>query len=343
MMQMIRFLTLLLLPLAISSNNLVAQDCNLSIATGGTGLLFFVDDMYEEVINQSDKSQSTSKKVDVQVKNSGTGRCQFFLTIDPKAAGTQQLSFKKDGRNDPKTNILFSVKDAAGKKILGGVEGTNRTRASTSADVISGVVGPNETVTIPLMIMFDELDFRPAGGYRTAFECALYEGEFEPQRTKSIVTKNFGGFLNINDVMRISLTALNQPAVVGGPAMPDFTVDFGELENNKQGQMTLHINTNNGYSINFTSENNGMLVNKEKTDQKIAYSMSVNGTPISFAVPGAAGESTFKEHLSVEKETIIQYGDPASAHTITFVIGDVKGKLAGGYEDVITVTVRSRR
>jgi hypothetical protein len=350
MKQMSRFLWLLLVLFGLTSHAAHAADCVLSIDPS-SGSEFDLSEAYVNSLNQSNATAGASQKKDIKINNAGEKSCQFFLTITPQDLD-KKLSLKAENENNvSKKDIEYSIKYNE-REILGGVEGSDQPTATTHTQVISGTVDPGDQQTIPLEMTLKTNDFMASGTYSTQFECKLYEGEFASP--KKLESKVYDGTLTIADVMRISLTAQNEPANnVGEATRPEFEVDLGDLNRGQEGKMALHIKTNNGYKVTFASENGGKLVNKAITDQtidramkEIDYTMKVNNEQISFAVPDPAGQDAENVHLSQSAGTVISFGEDNSKHTISFKVtnpDDAKKKLAGDYEDVVTVTAKTQR
>jgi hypothetical protein len=345
---MLRIRTFLIVLLGLASSLACAEDCALSIDPSSS-LEFNLNQAYLDALAQSNGTATAKSEKTLTIKNEGTTRCSFFLTIKP-TDDDQKLSLKvqvSTASTVKQQNIDYSITHE-NNEILGGVEASDGVKATGADQVISGSVEPNSSARIPLVMALKTNDFSPSGQYSSGFDCTLYEGEFRLDGALNKGRLQGVGKLEINDVMKISLTDLNADASTGGVLNPEHTVDLGELKEDYERAMTLHIHTNNGYKVNFASENMGKLVHTDsaKSNQNIDYTMKVNGGVVTFPGSGSASQDPNQVHLAKDSGTVIKYGDDASKHTLSFKVSDPKAledKLAGEYKDVITVTVQSQR
>ncbi len=108
------------------------------------------------------------------------------------------------------------------------------------------------------------------------------------------------------------------------------TLDFGILEQGEQRGFDLIAVSNAGYSISFSSMNNGKLVRLGNNSQTIAYTVKVNGITKGLT-------SSASSPVEVASGSGLTTTSGAVNH-VDIEIGSVSGKQAGNYRDYITVT-----
>ncbi len=104
-------------------------------------------------------------------------------------------------------------------------------------------------------------------------------------------------------------------------------LDFGILQTGQQQQFDLRIQANTGYSIRFSSLNNGAMANLAGNGN-INYQVTVDGANKDLSASSSVG---------VEVVSGASTGWDNVPHQIAVTIGDVSGKPAGSYSDAITV------
>jgi spore coat protein U-like protein len=164
----------------------------------------------------------------------------------------------------------------------------------------------------------------PKGNYTD-----LITATARPDRNNVVSTnRNFQVSLNIPAEIDISL--VNSGGVFD-PTKTSFTMDFNVISVGDTREVDLKVKSNAGYSLSLSSQHGGSI--KHQTgNYTIPYQMKVNGGIRQFSGPGVP--------LVIGTGT---GNTPASGvnFSISMEIGDPSNKLAGPYEDVITVTATS--
>ncbi|MCR9203641.1 MAG: spore coat U domain-containing protein [Halobacteriovoraceae bacterium] len=142
------------------------------------------------------------------------------------------------------------------------------------------------------------------------------------------VTRNFQVSLNLPPEIDISLVS---PGGVFDPSQTNYSMNFNVISQGDSRQVDLKVKSNAGYSLSLSSQNGGALKHLGE-NYTIPYQLKVNGTTKSFSGPGTP--------------MVIGTGTgntPAQGvnFALSVEVGDPSNKLAGNYEDVITVTATS--
>lgn len=144
------------------------------------------------------------------------------------------------------------------------------------------------------------------------------------------VAKNFQVGLNILPEINISLAS---PSTPFDPTSTSYTLEFVPIVEGDSRQVDLKVRSNAGYTVSIESFNGGYLKHKENGTFTIPYQFTVeNGTPRSFG--GANIPITLGSSSGVTPVDGVKFG-------LSFIIGSPAGKMAGEYEDTITVVATS--
>lgn len=141
-------------------------------------------------------------------------------------------------------------------------------------------------------------------------------------------TKTFQVSLNIPAEIDISLVA---PGGNFDPTKTSYTMDFNVITAGDTRQVDLKVKSNAGYSLSLSSQNGGQLKHVAE-NYNIPYQMKVNGGVRQFAgptVPLIIGTGT-----GITPATGVNF-------SLSMEMGNPANKLAGSYEDVITVIATS--
>lgn len=164
----------------------------------------------------------------------------------------------------------------------------------------------------------------PKGNYTD-----LITATARPDRNNVVsTTKNFQVSLNIPAEIDISL--VNSGGTFD-PTKTSFTMDFNVISAGDTREVDLKVKSNAGYSLSLSSQHGG-AIKHQSSNFSIPYQMKVNGGIRQFSgpsVPLVIGTGTGNT--------------PAGGvnFSLSMEIGDPANKLAGPYEDVITVTATS--
>ena len=179
-----------------------------------------------------------------------------------------------------------------------------------------------------LIVMVPSAQFAPAGTYRDDVTLRLFQiVNGVPQQTSEDVQLSI--VVDIPARAQINLAGTSSPIFgsLGGSGL-----DFGQLEAGKERQAYLQVRATAPVMLTLTSENASMLRHRsEKTGaQAIPYSLSVDNQVIDLSKGPKRIDRTPSQGLGAENYRMVAR------------ILDVRGRIAGEYEDVITITVEPR-
>ncbi len=296
---------------------------------------------------------STAIPLTVTVKNSGTGSCPFVLTVPLPATGAPRYVRAQTSHtanaNPDYTRIPYVI--ANGTHAVGGDVGATASgpAAMDGTQVVSGTVAPNSSVAIPLSVNLQSLSLvaYDEAPYQDSIIFSLYNGSFGAISGKAIPDTSMTVQVAVKPQMRMVFAPVGA-AVLYKDKPDDYEISFGELAKGAERTMQVTLETNDGYELNFVSENAGKLVCKDHAGLKnaelksVSYALYVgpSNTPYDLANVSA---STFQSNLpTVPAGTLIQSLDARSSLPLKFLItGNPEESLAGRYEDVITVTFKN--
>jgi hypothetical protein len=334
-----------------STSDLQAQaatGCVLSLESLATSL--DLSNVYLPAASSSSASSagrsSTRVPLSVKVKNTGTASCSFVLAVPAPTTGTRYLTSPGlPASSDNK--IPYALYDHSNKEITGDVS-TGIASVTSTASVVSGTVAANSETTVDLSVVLTSLGL-----------VAYSETAYTDTATLSLYNDVSGTYTKVSDTSQ-SFGVTVKPQIcmafasVGSPALytevsPLYEVNFGELKAGDEKSMQVSLETNNGYQINFVSENKGHLICKahdkeaDATLKSVPYEMSVSSggsnVPYDFATASA---SSFPTNIpTYPLGTLIQDPDPRAILTLKFKMGDPSKALAGDYQDVVHVTLRN--
>lgn len=169
---------------------------------------------------------------------------------------------------------------------------------------------------------------KPYGTYTDTFDVSAYEGTdpvaFATPMTTSPVTVT----ATLPKIVQISIGNAGDGF---DPGTADSTIAFGALSSGMIAQRELKVRTNAGYSVSFTSANQGKMAHTDPlVTTEVPYTVSVNAVPLDLS-GGAATAATQAGQTSIE----------GNQNPIMVRIGNLDGALSGAYEDTITITVSS--
>lgn len=103
-------------------------------------------------------------------------------------------------------------------------------------------------------------------------------------------------------------------------------VDFGALETGESKRLFIQVRGNSPALISLSSENQGAMVHNVNPKWRVDYSVTVDGQSSDLSSP-------------LELERPIKRNFRGSAYPMDITVGDVTGRFAGKYQDVITIDV----
>lgn len=164
----------------------------------------------------------------------------------------------------------------------------------------------------------------PRGNYTD-----VITAEAKPKRNNSLsTTKNFQVSLNIPAEIDISLVT---PGGTFDPTRTSYTMDFNVITLGDTRQVDLKVKSNAGYSLSLSSQNGSQLKHVGQ-NFNIPYQMKVNGAVRQFS--GASVPLVIGTGTGITPVTGVNF-------SLSMEMGNPANKLAGSYEDVITVIATS--
>lgn len=262
----------------------------------------------------------TSTEVEVRVTHLAGDACDFFVTFDGGGAGSyaRRMAFGSE------TLDYQLSSQASGVGVLKALPD-----AVESDDVLAGAVSTEDSSprVLTAFLSVPAHQVVPAGSYADTVTVAVYEG-------------TLGGAHALESSAPLAITTAIGPDIelslrdTGSAFDPLDTaqgLDFGVLENQESLGFDLLVRTNAGYAVTVLSENRGVLRragSAASSRTTVGYDLKVDGLvrDLSGAVP--------VEVASGVGVTVAQ-GD---RHPVLVTIGSVEGKVAGIYEDNLTIT-----
>ena len=125
--------------------------------------------------------------------------------------------------------------------------------------------------------------------------------------------------------------SIGVPGNAFDPTQTTRTLEFGTLAQGQSQSLDLLLRTNAGYSVSFSSQNNGVLKHSSsEVVTEIPYVVSVNAS--------IRNMSNSKTSPVVVATGAGQTSISGVSNTVQFTIGDTQQKMSGRYTDFITVT-----
>lgn len=242
------------------------------------------------------------KPFQVNLTNIGEGECSGSLELE--LAGEPFGMVGQGG-----ARLVYAVVDEDSGQDL-------TPRAGRSARALSGRrlrLGPGETITRFLSLVVDVDRLQGDGDFiqRVRLQAVSDNRDVMVSRDMSLE-------LGVRPSASITLAgAIDRRA--------NATVSLGDLAPGVQdAPLQVQIRSTRGYRIGLTSENRGSL-RAGKTGWSVPYDLVIDGQRHGLSEP-----SSFRSRGS---------GAQTDRYDIGFYIGDVSGRRAGRYSDVITITV----
>lgn len=232
-----------------------------------------------------------------------TGGCQARLLVEPQRDGQMFALVGPHGQSLP----VDLLQDAAGTQSL--------------------ALAPQESATIALAAGLSagfeqrlQIWLRPRQGqwllpgvYQGRVRFWLVDSQGQTRDERQVT-------LSVQVVARVSA----QFSETGGKHS---RLDFGEIQAGAKRQVHLDVQSNAPHSLSLRSAQSGALVNTRHLQERITYSVRVNGAPM-------------KLDQSAADWAVSQSG--ASRHRIDVQIGEVQKVLAGEYRDDLLLTITAQ-
>lgn len=170
--------------------------------------------------------------------------------------------------------------------------------------------------------------FKPYGAYTDAFDVSVYEGTDPVLFVTPITTSAITVTTTLPKIVQIHIGNFGAGF---DPAATNNTIAFGNLNSGMIAQRELKVRTNAGYSVTFTSANNGAMAHTDPlVSTTVPYTLSVNAVALDLS-GGASAPTLMTGQTSLE----------GNSNPLLVRIGNIDSALSGSYADSITVNVSS--
>lgn len=252
------------------------------------------------------------------------------------------VGFSKGGGTSYTTRRALSGSDELFYQLYGDTGLTNILKdvpdITASTDVITGSFtgGANKTQT---KVYYFDIPYATAtspiivknGTYTDTFTMSVYEGANPLTFVTPVNTYNVTLTVTVNPLISVSLVDQGGAFSTGATTK---SINFGTLVEGNASSVDLRVRTNAGFSITFSSLNNGNLkhTNPAKSGSLVPYSFYVNGVLLNMSTSA----STPVTGLSGSGQTELN----GLGYPIRAIIGSITGGavLSGTHQDTITIT-----
>lgn len=281
-------------------------------AAGDCGL--HIGPMLPLFLNLSNPLQSS-----VLISRQGQKSCKYFVTFGRGHSanferyllrGSQQYRYNlyKDG------NLQTVLKDLP---------------SADQTEVIEGqFTGNSDLFEIhAFTALREETEVKPPGLYSDTVRVSVYEGNFRgnPDLADS---RNLLVFFLVPQEVKLSLVDSGAPF---NPQDVTQSLEFGALQTGKSLGFDLIVQSNAGYVLSMSSQNNGSLKHAQHANQKVGYSLAVGGVTKDLSASESAPVTVATGSGATPEE--------GQRHSVRVTIGSVDHKMSGQYQDNVTVTV----
>lgn len=282
--------------------------------------------------------------------------CQYDISVD-------NVNFNWNGQSltytanislnrTPRSRQCANVKVGFSK----GLAGNYFRKMFSGSESVEYNLYKNNQVNVPLEDLNDAsssdesvfIDFLPGQGTAsTTFEVRLPV----PNLGRTVVpVGNYSDVINVyaqstsnpttisNSSFQVKMDILGEIDIslvsTGSPYDPNatlYTMDFNTLQTGDEKNMDLIVKANSGYQISLTSQHGGSLKHLSKS-YNVPYQLKINGAGRSFTGPGSSIDISGTTPNTSNKQR---------RYSIGIQIGNTQNKLAGQYQDVITITASS--
>jgi hypothetical protein len=242
----------------------------------------------------------------LSIANVGNDACYFGLLFRPRIAAPKLGN-----------TLSFEVKSTTGTSLL-----TMAPAVFAPLARLGSRLSPSATAAIEFQIVVPRGQFAAPGSYDTTIDLELYAA-------------GYGGWFYGQSLHTAPLTITYRVAEelsvsLRGGALAT-TLAFGGLERGAQRSVNIDVRGNRQYQLRVTSQNSGRLLLTPPIpgkDWAVPYSLALGGQTVTLSSSA---------YLAIRPPTL---PNSDASYTATVTIGDVAGKRAGRYQDVITVEVR---
>jgi hypothetical protein len=259
---------------------------------------------------------NSSPKLDIYVNRDDKGiDCDFFVTF---SKGSSANYNRKLYYNNSSLDFQLASDPQFNNVLMDFPELNNENSALVSkfhGNEDKKKLSYRAKLTLPSLV-------HPRGNYADTFALSLYKGKINGAHTLQC-TRNVFFYYGILTSLSLSLVGS------GAPYDPNDTgqsINFGTLEQGERESFDLVVVSNSAYQVRFSSQNGGRL--KHQTNNSyIDYMTQINNSQVSLAGSVIAASDSGNTP------------NEGRRFPIRFTIGNVAGKAAGQYQDMITVTV----
>lgn len=254
--------------------------------------------------------------------------CLYYIVMDYGTAATWTDRALEQGANTIPFNVHKTSPPTASNIIRNRADWT--TTDETIYFPVFTLLGPGTNAHSFVAQLGSVPTTHPPGVYISGLVAKLVAQSIGDPHTWPIVDEKAVTFYYV-------IPYLLEVAIVNTGASFDSTeiayfMNFSDLSTGESQAADIMIQTNVGYRLYLSSDNDGVL-NHTATADTIPYSLTVNGTPVNLV--GSSGTPVF-----VSANAASHTGDGYRFPT-TVTIGTVGAQSAGSYQDRITITVEA--
>ncbi len=265
---------------------------------------------------QSTSDQSIAVDLDL-VKFSNSNRCRsYYLGFSKGSAGSYDRKLYNGGYS---VNYNIYEKENTSKELWSAYENSSSRKIKVDMDswykrvtVYVKLPAPTSTLQTGLYTDSTQIQILPRSNGSTG-------GGF------SQLTTN----LNIQSDINLSLVGR------GGQYdenQTSHTLNFGTMTTGKMRSFDLIVKANTGYRVSVSSEYDGSLAHNEKSNYKVGYTFSVNGSGMSLVGSKSSPKQIFSSNSPSQNGRVIE---------IDVSLLNTEQKLSGPYSDYIYFTAIS--
>ena len=261
-----------------------------------------------------------------------SGSCNVFVTLDPGNSGDASQRILKRGPNELDYNV-YTVPTPNAGNILKDIA-----TASSTAEVIELTLATTSflgVATFNLVWSVDPQQVVPStnGNYRdNSISLRIYEGSFGGSYTLED-SRNVTFQTHVDPQIELSLVGDGDGFIVGDVSQTlDFTTGFGLTPFDNR-SMDVVIRSNDGYILDFRSDNNEVMIHEDAPTETdvVGYDVTVNGGLVNLT-SGTDVTVATAPNLTATPLT----GDTID---VTVTIENFSNVMGGAYDDTINVTV----
>ncbi len=244
----------------------------------------------------------------LRLSNTGDTDCQAILSFSSLLTGVRRMS-------------------AGGGELVYRLEDSNDVEIPNSIDPVQGLIvtvpanSPTDfEATVRMIVQRGQLT--PPGVYTDELRIRLFETGLDTPKEEIIRS------ISISSQPRAQVNIVGTSSDFDEQSDPFHRIDFGELETGESATAYVQTRSNTDVTISFESENGGVMVHTDSsTNSSVSYQAELEGAVIDLSSGPVMADRTTERTLK------------GSNYPLKITIGDVSGKIAGAYEDTITINV----